>query len=379
VKRVLHAAAGPALAILTAIVAGGLVIIFTDPDTLGAWRDLFHDPLAAFDASWDVVFESYHALFTSSLGSQQAIGRTLVEAAPLLFAGLSVTLAFRAGLFNIGGAGQLLVGAAAAATVGLHVDLPRALHLPLALAAGAAGGALWGGLAGFLKARTGAHEVITTIMLNFIAFRLVDYLLSTDPFLREGRNDPITPPMPESARLPTTGGELDVHLGLVLAVLAAVGVAWLLQRTTVGFRMRAVGANHDAAAYAGMAVASTYVLSMAIAGGLAGLAGTTNLLGRPSYSLIGGFYAEIGFDAIALALLARANPYGVIGSSFLFGALRAGARGMQAATGTPVDIIVVIQALIILFVAAPSLIRAIYRIRSDRLTTGQGFSTNWGA
>ena len=369
---------GPFLAIVTALVVGALIMVFTDPDTLDAWSSLLYDPGGALDASWDLVYGSYRALFDSSLGSQSAIARTLVQSTPLILVGLSVALAFRAGLFNIGGAGQLITGAMAAAWVGIHLDLPTVAHLPLAMLAGVVAGGIWGGIVGILKARTGAHEVITSIMLNFVALRLLDYALSTDTFRREGRTDPISPEMPDSVRFPELGGSFDVHLGFPIAILIAYGCWWLLQRTTIGFRMRAVGANPHAAGYAGMGVAATTFLSMAIAGGLAGLGGTSILLGSTP-RLTGGFFAAVGFDAIALALLGRANPAGVVGAGVLFGALQAGATGMQAQTSTPIDIIFVIQALIILFVAAPSLIRTIWRIKETRLGTGQRFSAGWGA
>jgi general nucleoside transport system permease protein len=369
----------PVLALVTALAIGGLVMVFSDPDTLDSWGGFFSHPGQTLSDSWDLVYESYKGLYTSSLGTQAAIGRTLVEATPLALAGLSVALAFRAGLFNIGAAGQLVIGATCAGWVGFTWDLPKAIHLPLAVIAGFLGGAVWGGIAGVLKARTGAHEVITTIMLNYVSYRLLDYALRTDAFQRPGREDPISKAVAESARLPQVSiGDITVHAGLFLALAAAVVVWWLLDRSTVGFRLRAVGANPFASRYAGMAIGGTYVLAMLAAGGLAGLAGTTNILGRPSFSLTGGYYAFLGFDAIAVALLGRASPVGVLGAAFLFGVFRSGATGMQAATSTPVDIIVVIQALIILFVAAPTLVRSLYHIRAGR-GTGQTFTTSWGA
>jgi ABC-type uncharacterized transport system permease subunit len=368
----------PVLALVTALAIGGLVIIFSDPDTLDSWGGFFSHPGQTLSDSWDIVYDSYKGLYTSSLGTQAAIGRTLVEATPLALAGLSVALAFRAGLFNIGAAGQIVIGATCAGWVGFTWDLPKAIHLPLAVIAGFLGGAAWGGIAGVLKARTGAHEVITTIMLNYISYYLLDYALRTDAFQRPGREDPISKAVPESARLPEVSfGDITVHAGLFLALAAAVVVWWLLDRSTVGFRLRAVGANPFASRYAGMAIGGTYVLAMLVAGGLAGLAGTTNILGRPSFSLTTRYYAFLGFDAIAVALLGRSNPAGVLGAAFLFGVFRSGATGMQAATSTPVDIIVVIQALIILFVAAPALVRSIYRIRAGR-GAGQTFTTSWG-
>jgi general nucleoside transport system permease protein len=378
-QRLARALVVPALALFTALVVGGLVIVFSDPDTLNEWSEFFSDPIGALEASWELVSDSYEALWRSSLGSPSAIGRTLVEATPLALAGLSVALAFRSGLFNIGAAGQLIVGAMFAGWVGFTWDLPSAIHLPLALAAGALGGAIWAGIAGVLKARTGAHEVITTIMLNYIAYRLLDYALRSSAFQRPGRNDPISQPVAESARLPEVViGELRFHAGFFVALVAVVGVWWLFERSTVGFRMKAVGANPFASRYAGMKVGATYVLAMGLAGALAGLAGTSNILGRPSFSLTGGYYNEVGFDAIAVALLGRANPFGVLAAALLFGVLRSGATGMQAATSTPVDIILVIQALIIVFVAAPRLVRGIYRVRTAG-GTEPAFTTNWGA
>jgi general nucleoside transport system permease protein len=369
----------PALALFTALVVGGLVIIFTDPDTLDEWGSFFSDPGGALRASWDVVYEAYHALWESSLGSPRVIGRTLVEATPLALAGLSVALAFRAGLFNIGAAGQLIIGATCAGWVGFTWDLPKIIHLPLAILAGFAGGAAWGAIAGILKARTGAHEVITTIMLNYISYYLLDYALRSDAFQPEGRDDLISKAVADSARLPEISiGEVTVHAGLFLAIAAAVIVWWLLERSTVGFRLKSVGANPHASRYAGMSVGAIYVLAMVLAGGLAGLAGTVNITGRPSFALTGGYYRFIGFDAIAVALLARAHPIGVLGAAFLFGVFRSGSTGMQVATATPVDIIVVIQALIILFVAAPALVRSLYHIKAGR-GTGQTFTTGWGA
>lgn len=368
-----------ALAIVTALVVSAFVIVFSNPDTLNEWGEFTADPGGALSSSWHVVYDSYFALFDTSLNGIGPLSRTIVEATPLLLVGLAVALAFRAGLFNIGGAGQLMMGAAAAAVVGLKVDAPAVVHLPLTLAAAAAGGMVWGGIAGILKARTGAHEVITTIMLNFIALELLDYLLSLETFQRAGRNDPLTPPVPDSARLPELPGPLHIHAGVLLALGAAVGVWWLLERSTIGFRMRAVGINPEAARAAGMGVASTYLLSMALAGGLAGLGGSANLLGRENFSLAGGFYADLGFDAIALALVGRSKPGGVVAAAVLFGALKAGSTGMQVATDTPVDIIVVIQALIIAFVAAPTIVSAVWRFRAGGGRTVQQFSAGWGA
>ncbi len=376
-RRAGRAALVPVLAIFSALVVGGLIIVVSDSVALRALSSFAANPGRALSTSWDVVSGAYGALFRTSLGGRRAISETLLEATPLILTGLSVTFAFRAGLFNIGGDGQFLAGALTSVYVGFALDVPSALHLPLALLAGVAAGALWGGIAGLLKARTGAHEVITTIMLNFVALRLVDYALSTDVFRRTGRSDPISKPVQETARLPRFSDDLRVHAGLILALATAYGIWWLLFRSTTGFRVRAVGASPSAARYAGMAVGGTWILSMLVAGGLAGLAGATTVLGV-RFSLSGGF-SNLGFDAIALALLGRSHPAGVVAAALLFGVLRAGATGMAAQASTPADIIVVIQALVIVFVAAPSLIRAIYRIRSGRSTGPVAFSSSWGA
>lgn len=368
----------PALALFLGLFFGGVLMVFTDPDTLRLWASFFRDPMAALQGSWDLVYEAYSALLRSSLGSPQAISETIVAATPLIFGGLAVALAFKAGLFNIGAEGQLLIGAILAAYVGFQFDgLPAVVHLPLTVLAGFVGGALWGFIPGILKAKTGAHEVIITIMLNYIAIRFVDYLLSTEAIRRTGRSDPISKAVQESARLPKLGGgDLRVHAGIILALLAAYGVWWLLFRSTVGFRFRAVGANPKAAAYAGMGVGATYVLAMCLAGGLAGLAGTAQLLGV-QYSVFPGFSSGYGFDAIAIALLGRTHPIGVVLAAFLFGILRSGAIGMQAATAVPVDIIVVIQALIIAFMAAPALVRGIFHIKAGKTADTDTFAKSW--
>lgn len=367
----------PLLALISALIIGGIVMVFTDPETLRAWASFGYDPINALRSSWDLVFAAYRGLFTGAFGSPSAMSSTLVEATPLLLAGLSVALAFRAGLFNIGAEGQIIIGTLLAGLAAFSFDgLPLLIHLPLALLAGFIGGALWGFVPGFLKARTGAHEVIVTIMLNNVALYLNGFMLKTTLYQRTGRTDPISKPAAQSAQLPHLG-DYDLNLGFVLALLCAFGVWYLLFKTTVGFRFRAVGANPHAATYAGMSVGGTYILAMMLAGGLAGLAGTANLLGvqlsvipnSPGY----------GFDAIALALLGRTHPFGVVMAALLFGALRAGARGMQAATSIPVDIIVVIQALIIVFVAAPALVRAIYRLRARRVAGADTLAKSWAS
>lgn len=380
-KRIARSLLVPTLALVAALFVGALVIIFTDPETLRAWASFTANPGRALSLSWDAASEAYIALFKGSFGSRYAISETLVNTTPLLLAGLSVGLAFRAGLFNIGGEGQILAGFIGAVMVGFMFDsLPAIIHVPFALLAGAVAGAAWGFIPGFLKAKTGAHEVISTIMLNFIMLNVVLWVLKTEFFLRTGRNDPISKSVNESAELPKIAGEdLRVHFGIIVALAVAWLMWWVIFRTTIGFRFRSVGTNPKAAAYAGMSVAGTYIFAMMMAGALTGLAGATQMLGIKKFLSPG--FSGFGFDAIALALLGKSHPGGIVMASILFGALRAGALTMQASTSTPIDIIVVIQALVIAFVAAPTLVRAIFRIKLRR---GEGetegtLAKTWGS
>jgi simple sugar transport system permease protein len=335
----------PALAVVVALVFGGLIMLATGVSPAAIGR-------------------SFVALFVGSLGSPGAISETLTAAAPLTLAGLGIALGFRAGLFNIGAEGQVIVGGIVAAIFGFSfAGLPIFLHLPLALLAGAVAGALWASIAGWLRAATGAHEVITTIMLNLISMRLLDYLLRTPFIQKEGRADPISKSVLPSAELPRlfewVDPSLRIHAGMFLVILAVFFVWWLLFRTTVGFEFRASGLNPDAARYAGMRSGLIIVLVMALAGALAGLAGANQILGvlgRASPNFSGG----IGFDAIAVALLGRSHPFGVFFAGLLFGALQAGGRQMQVSAGVSLDLIVIIQALIIIFIAAPILMRAVF-------------------
>jgi ABC-type uncharacterized transport system permease subunit len=304
------------------------------------------------------------------------ISETIVTATPLIFVGLSVALGFRAGLFNIGAEGQVNVGALVAGAAGISLTwLPAPIHLVVVILAGFVGGALWGFIPGVLKAKTGAHEVITTIMLNFVAVSLVLYFLSTDFFAQQA--EPVSKPVPV-AFPHLLGSSLRLHLGIVVALATAVGVGWLLNRTTVGFEFRAVGANPNAARAAGMSPTRTTIVVMSLSGGLAGLAGA-NQLTSITPSLFPGFASGVGFDGIAIALLGRGSPLGVVVASLLFGALRTGGRSMQVITQTPIDIIVIIQGLVIAFVAAPALVRAMYRLRTRRPTGASDmFAKGWG-
>jgi ABC-type uncharacterized transport system permease subunit len=364
----------PALAVLTALIIGAVIIAVTDIDTLSLWGE---DPSEAFKQTMSGIFDAYKALFVGAFGSPRAISETLFAATPLIFAGLAVAVGFQAGLFNIGVNGQMHIGGMAALWVGFSIALPAFLHIPLALIAAIIGGAIWAGIAGLLKARTGAHEVITTIMLNFIALFLVDYLLKSSLFQATGRNDPISLPADPTAVFPTLFG-YRLSIGFFLA-LAAVGfIWWLMYRSTIGFEFRAVGFNPDGGRYAGMNVAWIYVAVMAVSGAMAGLAGSNQVLGLEPYRGISGFAGNIGFDAIALALLGRSHPVGVLVAGLLFGALRAGGREMSGAAGIPIDLVLVLQALIIVMIAAPELVRAIYRIRTPEQDETITISTGWG-
>ncbi|MDZ4718068.1 MAG: ABC transporter permease [Roseiflexaceae bacterium] len=331
----------PILAIFTALVIGALIIVATGASVTAA----------------------YSGLFRGALGTPQALANTLVAATPYIFAGLAVALGFKCGLFNIGAEGQLVMGAISAAVAGAaFTGLPAIIHLPIALIAGILGGALWGGIAGFLRAKTGAHEVITTIMLNYIAIRLTDYLIKVplkDPAASAPRTRFISP----AAELPFLfGADYRLNAGFILAILAAILIWWLLSKTTIGFEIRTVGANPNAAQYAGMSITRNFILAMALSGGLAGMAGASTVLGL-EHNLKASFSAGYGFDSIAIALLARSNPLGIIPAAIFWGALRNGAGLMQLESGISINLINIVQALVIVFVAADQIVRWIYRIK----------------
>ena len=377
------------LAFVVALVVGAVLIAVADPSTQTASKYFFSYPWDTFTAGGKAIGNGYAALFEGAVfdpssaakgtlsGIFGPISETLVDATPLILGGLSVGLAFRAGLFNIGGQGQIILGAIFAGYVGFAWNLPPVLHLVVAMVAGILGGALWGGIAGYLKARTGAHEVITTIMLNYIAFNLLAFLLSVKGFQRPPYGQAISRVVEGNARLPhLLGGSVRLNGGLMIALAAAFGLWWLLSRSTLGFQLRAVGANQFAARTAGMSVERSYLVVMLIAGGLSGLAGVTQILGTNS-AITQDIDAGIGFDAITVALLGRANPFGMVLAGLLFGALHAGGVQMQSSTGTPVDLVQVIQSLVVLFIAAPAVIRAIFWIRVGGSGAGETLAKGW--
>ena len=389
------------LALVTATVLGGILCAFTNSTVL-------HAPTAGATISraWDVASGTYVALFEGSVFNphtiaalfQQAslstavhdgylaavfqpLSETAVQATPLILTGLAVALPYRAGLFNIGGQGQFIGGAIMAAWLGYDVHLPIVVDVVVYVIGGFVGGAVVGWFTGEIKARTGAHEVIVTIMLNYVMLYFLAYLLSSQSLLQaSGSPNPITPPIASNAHLPLLfGSNLRINVGFLIALACAFGVWWLLNRTTTGFEFRSVGANASAARVAGMNVERSWVLVFLIGGGLAGLAGSAVIQGT-DFTLNPQSYGTYGIDAITVALLGLGRPGGVVAAGLLFGALHAGSPGMQTITSTPVQIVQVLQALIVLFVAAPPLVRAIFRLRAARAGgVGSTMSKGWNA
>ena len=341
----------PVYSIVLAFAVAAIVIIISSAFTARGF-----DPLLPFAA--------YGRLLAGSFLSGNAIANTLVSAAPLMFGGLAVGLGLKAGLFNIGVAGQFLVGAFAAAVTGASLaSAPTLVAMPLAMLAGAAGGAAYGFIPGYLKARTGAHEVVTTIMLNSAAVLLLTWAVN-DLVRAPGFTFPRTGEIGHSA-LPVLLGR-NLHLGIVFAVAAIFVIRWILNRTTLGFEIRTVGTNPNAARYAGMRPVFITALTMTISGLLAGLAGAIQMLGVIGF-YAPGITASVGFDSIAVALLGRSDPIGILFAAILFGAFRAGAPLMQIETSVPVEVIDIIQALVILFLAADLIVRKVFRVRAPKV------------
>jgi ABC-type uncharacterized transport system permease subunit len=393
------------LAIFTAMVIGGLLTAFTNTAVLNAWNDFFSSPWHAINLAWDTAIGVYIELFEGSIFSphtiaqlfQQAsmstalhdgylsavftpISNTCLQATPLLLTGLAVALPYQAGLFNIGGESQWIGGAIVATYLGYGVSLPPGIHVIVCVVGGCIGGAVVGGAVGLLKATTGAHEVIVTIMLNYIMADFLAYLLSFHYLMQAPGVNPISPNIAKDSYLPHLfGPSLYVNVGFLISLAAAALVWWLLTRTTTGFEFRAIGKNPSAARVAGINVERNWVLVMVIAGGLAGLAAAAVIQGT-DFQLTGTAYGTYGIDAITVALLGRGKPGGVVWAALLFGALYAGAPGMESVTGTPGSIVDVLQALIVMFVAAPPLIRAMYRLRTTRAAgVSQVLSKGWNA
>ena len=347
--------------LILAFVVAMVIMVVTDAGIMAKYAYFIARPSDALDATFGKIALTFEAMYVGSLGSVTALTETTAEAAPLIAAGLGVALAFRAGLFNIGAQGQAVMGALVGAYLGFKVKgLPLLLHLPLVILAGVLMGALWGGVVGLIKARTGAHEVILTIMMNYVAANILSYLLK-QPFMRQpGASNPIAPVLEWSATLPRIAGT-RLHLGFGLALLAALGCWWLLERTRFGLQLQAVGLNPDAAATTGTSVGRVTFTTMALAGGLAGLGGLitvtapvilTSYPPQLTVSIIG----TLGFDAITVALLGRSRPIGVVLAGLLFGALKASRTAMVTIADTPKQLVDLIQALIVLLVAAPAFV-----------------------
>ena len=385
----------PLLAILTGLIIGALLIAVTSTTVYAAFGESIGK---GFATAFDEIYIAYQSLFSGSLGSpveiinaiasgdpaqiRQAVNpflESLVQTTPYIFAGLAVALSFRSGLFNIGVEGQLFIGAACATYVGYAITgLPAFIHMPLAFLAGALGGAIWGFIPGFLKATTGGHEVINTIMMNYIAFRLTEWLLS-GPMSRPGSGGmPISPIIEESAQVPQFfQTPIRFHLGFFIALGFAWLVWYLLFKTKWGLNLRTVGTNPRAAKYAGLSVVKNTMLAMALSGGLAGLAGAVQILAI-NRSMALGLSSGYGFDSIALALIGNNHPLGVVLSSILFGTLRNGATRMMVVARIPIDIVDVLQAIILMLVAAPAIIRTIYRLKQPKQEETTVFVSGWG-
>ncbi|MCJ7701387.1 MAG: ABC transporter permease [Anaerolineales bacterium] len=320
-------------------------------------------------------FQAYSSLMKGAFGDMTALGRTLEKATPLIFSGLAVAFGFKAGLFNIGAQGQLLFGAITAAALGFGIEgLPAYIHIPLAFLGGGLAGALFGAIPGALKTFTGAHEVITTIMLNYIAINITDYL-ADGPWKDASTGNVVarTSAILDSARIPEVAG---ISWGFIIAILFAVLTWYVLWKTTIGFEIRTVGQNPHAAKYAGVKVSRTVILTMVLSGLLAGLGGsieTQAVVGR----FQPGFNTGLGFDGITIALLGKTHPFGVIPAAILVGIMKAGSSQMQFSAGVAKEITDVIQALILFFVAADMIVRWILRTRDaegERIT----LTTGWG-
>jgi general nucleoside transport system permease protein len=374
------------LAAFLALLIGAVLVVLGNQQLLDEYGYFFAAPGTVLADTWTAVSDAYVAIFEGSVVNPSTVGdaiagtaswadvfgpisSTITYAVPLVFTGLAVALAFRSGLFNIGGQGQVVMGCIGGALVGFLIPLPAGLHLIAVILGAALAGALWAGIAGVLKARTGAHEVIVTIMLNAIAGLFLNWLINQPGIHDPTRSDAISRKIDGSARMPLlSSGQLRLDLGLPLAFAAAAGVGWLLERSTTGFELRAVGANPDAARTAGISVGRAYLLAMVAAGALAGIGGGMLVYGSSglgnAFALTGGVAGTIGFDGITVALLGRARPWGVVASAVLFGALHAGGNTMQQTAHVGIDLVLVIQALIVIFIAAPALVRQVFRLRA---------------
>jgi simple sugar transport system permease protein len=360
------------LSILLGFIIGAIFMVVFNEDVVKSWSNFGADPNYALSTVWWTIQDGYGALFSGSifnLGADNFIDgirpltETLRFAAPLIMAGLGVALTFRVGLFNIGATGQIMVGLTGATFVSTRLHMPPVIHMLVAVLAAVACAMIWGIIVGILKARTGAHEVIVTIMLNYVATSLFTFFLRQPGLLLEasGGGTPKSDHPDGTARLGSLlGPDFNLHYGLLICVLAVALYWWLMERSTFGYRFRMVGHNASAARAAGIKVENTFVWALAISAAFAGLAAANQGL-----SLDGGLTtsieAGIGFDAITVALLGGSRAGGVVMAGLLFGAFKAGSSSMQFAGVSP-EVLGVVKALIVLFIAAPPIIRALYRL-----------------
>ena len=372
-KEILSTSATRAfLSILMGFLVGAVFMMVSGQDVAKAWEA--GGFAEAFGAAIQTVTDGYGALFRGSVFNARAddlatalrpLTETLRLAGPLIAAGLGISLGFRVGLFNIGGNGQMLFGIIWATWISTRVELPIVLHMLVAMVVAILGASLWGALVGFLKAQTGAHEVILTIMLNYVAISLFTWFIRSPNLLQaeQAGGTPKADAPALSAQLPALfPGTYALHLGFVLAILATVTYWWLMERSVIGYRFRMVGHNPHAARTAGISVGRTYVMAMAVSAAFVGVAGANQALGTPvGYTET--IHSGIGFDGITVALLGGGNAWGIFFAGLLFGAFKAGGPQMQV-TGISPEVLGIVQGAIVLFIAAPPLVRAMFRLPS---------------
>ena len=370
------------LSIVLGFLVGALFMIGSNREFIESLGYFFSRPTDALGAAWTVVSEGYGALIRGAIFNTDAetferaikpLTETLRLGAPLILAGLGIGLTFRVGLFNIGGTGQLITGMIFATFVATRLELPFFIHTVVAILAGILGSTLLGALVGFLKARTGAHEVILTIMFNYIMLYFFTFLMRDPALLQEQRatGNPKADPAAATAQLPKLlGEEFNLHWGIILAIAAVFVYWWLMERSTVGFRLRMVGHNPDAARAAGVNVERTYILAMGLSAAFVGVAAANQSLGT-AIGVTPSTHANIGFDAITVALLGGSNAPGILLAGLLFGAFKAGAPSMQVLGVSP-EVLGIVQGAIVLFIAAPPLIRMLLRLPKPQTTNALG-------
>ena len=367
------------LSVLLGFAVGAFFMIISNKEFLQSVTYFFADPLASLRAASDVVGLGYGALFQGAIYNSSAatleasirpITETLRLSGPLIAAGLGIGLGFRVGLFNIGGTGQMISGVIWATFVATRMELPPVIHFIVAIIAAIIGSALVGAFVGYLKAKTGANEVITTIMLNYVIVNFFAFLLLDENLLQgeSAAGNTKSDPAIETARLPLLlGDSYSLHLGFILAIVAVIVYWWLMERSTIGFRLRAVGFNPSAAKTAGIKVEKTYVLALDLSAAFVGLAGANQALASTG-GVTPTSHSNIGFDAITVALLGGSTAPGVLLAGLLLGAFKAGGASIQAAGISP-DVLSIVQGSIVLFIAAPPLIRAIFRLPPPQNTS----------